>query len=278
MRIPKDLLVLNYGEELSPAGKWSVYSRYERVVNFISEDCLISICASSIPSGVGNLRLNCSKVDWLESFRIEAEQVFLNGACLPLRENQRWRVPQLVLPQGYPDYTTLSDILAELAPPLSLPGLLVSETPAGSYERELLRQIREGLRLLAGEDYRQAAGYLKGRGYGSTPSGTDLLTGYLLALAWLEQRQKNKLSEIADLILVEILGSDALSNAFARRARALKPDSDWADLLLKMASPKPDVRPAFVTVISHGATSGADALLGFLTALRQHSPRRIYDS
>jgi len=265
--------VISYGEELSPGGVWSVYSRYDRVVNFIWEDRLISVCASVIPSGVGNLRLSCHKVDWVQSLEIQSERVILNGASLPLHENQLWRVPDLDLPKSYDQINDMEEILAELAPPCSIPALIREQAPSGAFDRELARQFRLGLGYLECENYPQAASMLKGRGYGSTPSGSDLLAGYLLALAWLERHQKNRLSEIADLILLESLGSDVVSNAFARRARALKPDSDWADLLLAIALEGSDVRPAIATLISHGATSGADALMGFLTALRQHAPQ-----
>jgi len=78
------------------------------------------------------------------------------------------------------------------------------------------------------------------------------------------------LSEIADLILYEILGTDPLCDAFARRARALKPDSDWKELLQVFADQTADARPALEEVSSHGSTSGADALAGFFLGLRHH--------
>jgi len=149
--------------------------------------------------------------------------------------------------------------------------VLTSPLQAGSFTATLAKVFEKAIACLQSAEYIQGARLLKGSGYGSTPSGNDFINGYLMALAWLEQgKRKNRLSEIADLILYEILGTDALCDAFAERSRALKPDSDWAELLLALSSPSADPSAALQAVLSHGATSGADALAGFFLGLRSH--------
>lgn len=296
MRIPAGLAILSHGEDILPAVDWSVYKRFDRVVNYIHKDRLLSVCAASIPSGVDHLVLNVDDLEWLQSVQTLTDRVVLNGVAFPLDPCKLYRVPPLPLPASFDHILTLESWLRAQAPPLSIPRLLHEASRPGSFDAALGRVFEEGIDLLESREFLQATRLLKGCGFGSTPSGNDFMSGYLMALAWLTQAewqttglpesgpsvgkrgrlplhrgsQKNRLSEIADLILYEILGTDPLCDAFARRARALKPDSDWKELLQVFADQSADARPALEAVLSHGSTSGADALAGFFMGLRSY--------
>lgn len=274
MTIPPFLSVLGYGEDSFSPEDWRVHSRFERALNLIAGDRLITICAASIPLAPERIVLSCESLDWVETFQLRPAELVINGISHPLLPNRLWKVPPLPLPASLKPVLDLEERLAELAPPLSLPALLRSAQPSGTFSAHLASSLKDALRLFRQDDYQNAVNCLKGKGFGSTPSGNDFLAGFLLALAWLDQSPKNRLSKIADLILYQSLGTDPLSDAFVRRSRALKPDADWVELLLAFRGGA-DPLPALRRVLSHGSTSGADALAGFFTALRQHSLKEV---
>ncbi|MEA3340716.1 MAG: DUF2877 domain-containing protein, partial [Chloroflexota bacterium] len=123
---------------------------------------------------------------------------------------------------------------------------------------EILRTGWEGdaARLQAG------AAQLAGLGTGLTPAGDDFLTGLML-WGWLAHPDP-------DFLCRALAGAAAphtttLSAAFLRAAARGECSAAWHALLAALSrGSDEEVAGAVLAVLAHGATSGADALAGFL--------------
>jgi hypothetical protein len=110
---------------------------------------------------------------------------------------------------------------------------------------------------------------LIGLGPGLTPAGDDWLAGWLLA-GWLKEGGRGVRS-IADLILAAAAErTTTLSRAFLECAAAGEADENWHALLNALASESSTDLPIYHSthiILSHGATSGAAMLAGFLAGI-----------
>lgn len=129
----------------------------------------------------------------------------------------------------------------------------------GEQKQDLLK---EGARLLAG------------LGPGGTPAGDDFLVG-VMAATWL-------LGEESDAtVIAETAGprTSALSAAFLRAAGRGEFIAPWHGLLKALAAgDRSQVEKAAMVVESFGASSGADALDGFILAGRRILARDAADT
>ena len=109
---------------------------------------------------------------------------------------------------------------------------------------------------------RRAARSLAGRGAGLTPSGDDALVGAMLR-AHLDH--PDPLSFCGPVVDEAAPRTTLLSAAFLRAAARGECSAAWHHLLHAVTGEHaPDVDTACLEVLSHGATSGADMVLGFL--------------
>jgi hypothetical protein len=109
---------------------------------------------------------------------------------------------------------------------------------------------------------RRGAAALAGLGIGLTPSGDDLLAGAMLG-AWLAHPSPRAFC--GEVLRASASRTTALSAAFLRAAAEGQCSAPWHDLLAALlAGDKTRVEGAGREILRHGATSGADALIGFL--------------
>jgi hypothetical protein len=117
-------------------------------------------------------------------------------------------------------------------------------------------------------DLRRAAGDLAGLGGGFTPAGDDFLVGAIYALfSWMP-------SPIAQLVSAEIAAAAAprttsVSAAYLRAAAGGAAGPRWhrlVDSVIRCNNPERRLAVRLLAQVGH--TSGADALAGFLLALR----------
>jgi hypothetical protein len=123
------------------------------------------------------------------------------------------------------------------------------------------KDLREGW---AGnqEKLRVAGTKLAGLGCGLTPAGDDFLTGTML-WAWLAHPDPTSFCHT--LLRVAAPRTTALSAAFLRAAAHGGCSQSWHALLAALsAGTKAEITVAVQQVLTHGATSGADTLAGFL--------------
>ena len=171
----------------------------------------------------------------------------------------------------------LHDHLIAQAPAESLACLLVAD-PAGGHSvestyRKVARKAIEGLlaALRGGDRQGIVAGAvaLAGLGPGLTPAGDDFLLGLMAGLrTWPQFLEERGLSveETCQAIYGATDGrTSLLSMALLQSAREGMFSEAWHELLAALRQGKADeVRGAADHVLDFGATSGADALSGFL--------------
>jgi hypothetical protein len=148
------------------------------------------------------------------------------------------------------------------APLLGLP------SPGSGLASAALRRARSNLMdLRAGwtgdrRRLRWGATSIAGLGIGLTPSGDDLLAGAML-WAWLAHPTPRTFCR--DVCRAAAPRTTALSAAFLRAAAEGQCSAPWHALLTALqTTDRANIVRATHEVLSHGATSGADALIGFL--------------
>jgi hypothetical protein len=119
-------------------------------------------------------------------------------------------------------------------------------------------------------ELRSGAAQLAGLGGGLTPAGDDFLTGLML-WAWLAHPTPQRLCQT--LTEAAAPRTTLLSAALLKVAAAGECNAAWHQLLHTLARGENDqVTGVVENVLSHGHTSGADALAGFLWLSRQTGP------
>ena len=112
------------------------------------------------------------------------------------------------------------------------------------------------------ERMREGAAGLAGLGSGLTPAGDDFLAGVML-WAWLAHPTPGPLC--ATLVDAAAPRTTTISAAILRAAARGECSAPWQRLLKALSGEvKGKIEPATREVLAHGATSGADALAGFL--------------
>jgi hypothetical protein len=118
-----------------------------------------------------------------------------------------------------------------------------------------------------------AIGNLCGQGEGLTPQGDDWLAGWLLGLRLAEPADANGWAHesAGAMVLDAAVGrTTLLSQAYLACAAAGEAEESWHILLSRMArhpAEKHEIEDATLKILSHGATSGAAMLQGFLAGL-----------
>lgn len=130
----------------------------------------------------------------------------------------------------------------------------------------LLQALQHGDR----SGIRENATLLAGLGPGLTPAGDDYLVGLMAGLrVWPGPLERCGLSpeEVCQIILEATEGKTTLlSSAFLHSAQKGMFGEDWHELLAELARGEATgIQRAAKRILSSGATSGADALAGFLS-------------
>lgn len=273
-----------------------VLAVFERACNLVTRDG--NVIALVLPQ-VGNGPLNIvvdgpaglfAGVDAGTWARLEGERLRVGKLTIDLRRAAVWesrpdwdtlRTRQAVILSRLP---LLSALCLRYAPPGSLLALLPDDVPGApsspnrcgsrcasldepsraifSAAREAAEAIREGWRGDL-ERLQEGAGRLAGLGGGLTPAGDDFLAGAML-WAWLTHPTPAlfcyALAEVA------IPRTTILSAAFLRAASRGECSALWHALLAALSEgAETKIAAAVRQVLAHGATSGADALAGFIS-------------
>ena len=146
------------------------------------------------------------------------------------------------------------------------PHNLIFLTTARTDIQGLLQALQDGDR----SGIRESAALLAGLGPGLTPAGDDYLVGLMAGLrVWPGLLENSVLSpdEVCQIILEATEGrTTLLSNAFLHSAREGLFGENWHELLAELARGEAiGIQRAARRILSSGATSGADALAGFLS-------------
>lgn len=145
-----------------------------------------------------------------------------------------------------------------------LSSALVRKTPSFIKDDDIL-MLETGLRENNASLLQSSATALAGVGMGLTPAGDDFLCGVMLA-AWFYMPEASALC--ASLRHGALGMTTTLSYAFLDAAAAGHASAVWCEFLstLKTSDHASSLYKYMVSVVAYGATSGADALAGFLWA------------
>jgi len=167
-----------------------------------------------------------------------------------------------------PQASFLRALCLREAPTGSLLALLEDTLPDDTPTRVVLSTAQKAAQALqagrAGdlERLREGAARLAGLGSGLTPAGDDFLTGAMLR-AWLDHPTPRALC--STMVEVTAPRTTTLSAAFLRAAARGECNAPWHTLLAALSKGvEAAITAAVQEVLTHGATSGADALAGFL--------------
>ena len=166
----------------------------------------------------------------------------------------------------------LRAICVRHAPAGSLLSLLSDRLPDDKLAGPVLSAARKATGILwdglKGHPDKLKAGAmgLAGLGGGLTPAGDDFLTGAMLG-AWLTHPTPHALCRA--LVEVAVPRTTMLSASFLQAAARGECSAQWHSLLAAMddepnSAVETRITAAVQKIMSHGATSGADSLVGFL--------------
>lgn len=147
-----------------------------------------------------------------------------------------------------------------------LPPFSLYHQPYAARVQAALAELDAGLRAGQVSRCARAAGQLGGLGPGLTPAGDDFLLGVMIALrlGWPAGDAQAFSMAMVDTVCPR---TSALSAAWLKAAAAGEVADHWHDLLRVMvAGDKEQMPAALQAVLSLGASSGADALAGFVWA------------
>ncbi|MFH0953501.1 MAG: DUF2877 domain-containing protein [Verrucomicrobiota bacterium] len=171
----------------------------------------------------------------------------------------------------------LTQLLVREANPRSLAFLLDAKRARSfttGFETAFVRRIKAGVRLLRRGHRAEGATLLRGCGFGLTPSGDDLLAGWLIGLNLLQQAGGRDFSSAIRAIYRAAKGRSLVCNAFLRLARDGRVNGNMRNLISALLRNGADsVRTAARRVLDQGETSGADLATGFVMATRSNCAR-----
>jgi hypothetical protein len=267
-----------------------VLAIFEHACDLVTPDGeVIALVPPQIGDGPLNIVLDdptdlFTGIDLSAPVTLAEEQLWVGGLQVDLREAIVWE-PQ-------PDWDTLRTRRAAIASHLPLlyslghhhapsntllalldPSLLRGPLLKGPLLDDKLTATIFSTAQKAGADLREGwAGDLKrlqeagtglaGLGGGLTPAGDDFLTGAML-WAWLAHPTPDPFCHT--LLQVAVSRTTTLSAAFLRAAVRGECSASWHTLLASLSEgTEAEITAAVREVLAHGATSGADALAGFL--------------
>lgn len=264
------LRVLSIGEKILSRHYQSVYSRHPKVLNFMGEEFVISLCAKSFCPGPFRLVLDIESLDDIVEWELNKDELWINSLYLcKIPDDSYYRPPRIIplIAKTEILLTGWDQFLFE-ANPDSIAKLLSFWPPIkqDSFRSSLSDSFAQGIQYFLQANYKEAVHCFKRKGYGLTPAGDDFLVGLLLGLACFVDEEKKELSEIRDLIFYESLAADALQNTFLHQVHEMFVDLDWYDLISALGENDDSYIPLQHQILQHGASSGADQMSGFYLA------------
>ena len=260
--------VLSFGDRIQP-GDCTLHSRFSQAANFSQSRRLVSVVGPGVGGGPINLVMGGLDFSGLSRLEIGADSFTLDGAVFtnsPLFDSR--------LPTSGTrlDMRRCRDLLLRKAHPKSLAFLLDASRraeSASSFERNLTRHFQAAAQELRSGNLEAGARAARGAGFGLTPSGDDLLSGYLWGLHVRQQVCGGNFSADIERVYGAACGGNPLSTAFLDCAREGHFFQHLRDLL---ASEKPEqLETRLDGLLAVGETSGADTCVGLILALEKEA-------
>lgn len=266
-------MLVSTGDRIQ-CGEYALHSRFNRVVNFVQNEHLVSVVEESVGGGPLNLVLR-GALPTLHSLRIDEGAVSLNGVSHDITErfHSSFQITDWDPDVFYSNVEILHQILLERAPAESLAFLLSARCQAAfrsGFEQELVRCVSEAVHLIFGGGLIEGVRALSGCGGGLTPAGDDFIAGLLVARHMRRQllgepsdpdvpriREAARSDNLIADSLIKCAAEGALCEGHLRLVEALVREGNQE--LARCAD----------RVMQVGATSGADWLTGLCMTLME---------
>jgi hypothetical protein len=264
--------IVSRGDSVLP-GIYPFHSRFERVVNFFAVDHLISLVKEEVGAGPSHIVLrNADLCRAGEALEITPSGMETGGlrfswpSDAPHSSVSDWSLPKGGVPKAMWDLV-IENIVRQ-APAGSAVFVLSESGPRiadGSFEAIAVRRIRAGAEKLRSGDRVAGAKFLRGVGFGLTPTGDDVLAGFMTGLH-LIRIPRERIEEI----YTASLGDNAISNSmlfFAKEGRVFEGTRRLLSAVCRGSTE--EIPGAVASLISRGATSGADFAVGLVLGVQQ---------
>ena len=259
--------VMSFGDIIRP-GAYALHSRFSRAVNFIGGGRLVSVVDPSIGGGPINIVLAGADFGRLGSLQVQEDSFLLDGASLPKSPLFDSRLPA---PGTSLDLRRCRDLLLRKAHPKSLAFLLDDSRSRGftsGFEKALVQRLQTAAHELRDGDLEAGSRSARGAGLGLTPSGDDLLSGYLWGLHFRQRISGGDLSAEIKRVYASAKSTNPLSSAFLGCALEGRFFQRLRDLLADLGDPE-RIEGRLDGLLSVGETSGADTCVGLMLALEK---------
>jgi hypothetical protein len=138
------------------------------------------------------------------------------------------------------------------------------------FDSALVNAVRAATSLMANGHILQGVDLLKGLGAGTTPAGDDFIGGLLYGLNYRQEACGEENSWLIDLIFTSSKGRNPISNAMLLHAAKGRFFASLKDFL-QAVDQNSNTADSLSRLLSHGSTSGADLLSGFLFAIKHRT-------
>ncbi len=268
--------ILSWGDLISD-GDYSPHSTFEHVLNFSEKERLVSIVDDKV--GAGPLNIVVNKIEPIKCLKVSKKDILINGEKFPKANIEKYNsemreIPASIFTEFFLEFIK---IVKKKAEPQSCAFLLDAareENFKGAFGRNFIAQIKNGINDFIKGNFKEGTRKIRGLGAGLTPSGDDLLGGYLLGLSLCEKMTKKDFSKRKDIIFENAISKNLISNSFLFCYYKGRIDKKLRDLFKVINVGLLDLIEAkTVKIIAVGHNSGSDTLAGIILGVYEGMPR-----
>jgi len=138
------------------------------------------------------------------------------------------------------------------------------------FEKEMIKRITRGWNKFLAEDYSAGTALMKGTGYGFTPAGDDFIAGFLAGNFMISKIFQIDLDVVQEAVFSQSRSGNIISDnliCFSQKGLFSEKIKNLIRSLLH--DNEGPVLDSVKAVLSHGETSGADLLTGFICAFKK---------
>ncbi len=268
--------LVTIGDKVSP-GRYTVHSRFPKVVNFRFGDELAMVVDEELGAGPVNIVVRGIDLSLVQSLDIEDSTLRIEGYNFSFDSRRRYRsgmdFPNSDLKIFAGNIPVFESALSSFAPCKSLAFLIDSkrkEDFVTSFEIEFVKRIEKGTSMLIAGNIVDAAKIIRGAGPGLTPSGDDFNAGMMIGYKLFEKLMWVDRARLVGDIYSSAIGENIISNTFLKCARDGALAEKQKSLLTAIIfQEKEDVIDTTKQVCRIGETSGADWAVGLLITLKR---------
>ena len=268
-------LIKSYGDSLKN-GIYKIHSRFNKAINFISNDSLVSTVKQEIGAVPLNIVVNGVDLDQIRTLEIEDNYVFINDFkydCeLSKQFNSTIKYENIVIEKLKFNLNVFEKCLLEKSPTMSLIFLLDATRKKyfrSTFEKEFIKRFESGVEMIFSSKYIEGIKKIKGTGFGFTPSGDDFICGLLMGLNITQNFFQTNLTNLLEEIYNSARGKNPISNAFLFCAKQGLMFEKFKKLVYSILYlDEKQVIENTRRLCSIGETSGSDMGIGLLMSIK----------